>query len=120
MDNMFWLRAVLAEIFTKDFSPRDYNARAEQWPGVLVTDCRSLWDCITKERVQLPDRRLSLEAAVIRQECRHVDLKWVKSDQQVADCLTKEIDPEYAHAVFYENLWTCGPDARAQRREIES
>ena len=29
--------------------------------------------------------------AIIRQEARHCVMKWVKSEQQVADCLTKEL-----------------------------
>ena len=36
------------------------------WPAGLVTDCMSLW-CVTQERVQLTDSRLSLEAAIVRQ-----------------------------------------------------
>ena len=87
-----------------------------------MTDCRSLWDCITKERVQLSDRRLSLEAAIIRQEAERCDMKWVRSEQQVADCLTKELELSYAAKVFTSNLWTLGPDSRApttRRRKLE-
>ena len=41
--------------------------------------------------------------------------KWVKSEQQLADMLTKELSGKnstYARIVFESNQWTCGPDDR--------
>ena len=61
--------------------------------------------------------------AIIRQEARHCVMKWVKSVQRVADCLTKELlEYSYAIRVFRSNLWTLGPDARApsfRKRKLE-
>ena len=122
LDALFWLRAVVAEVTDDNFVAHDYVEAAQRVPAALVTDCRSLWDCITKERVQLSDRRLSLEAAIIRQEAEHCDMKWVRSEQQVADCLTKDLELSYAALVFTSNLWTLGPDKRApttRNRKLE-
>ena len=57
-DTLFWLRAVMAEINGKKFVPNEYVEAAQRVPAALVRDCQSLWDCVTKERVQLSDRRL--------------------------------------------------------------
>ena len=81
IDNMFWLRAVMAELFDKEFTPQGYEDCARKRRAAVVTDCRSLWDCLVMERVNLSDRRLSLEAAILRQECKNCELKWVKSEQ---------------------------------------
>eukprot|EP00959_Pyramimonas_sp_CCMP1952_P210816 4411520-Pyramimonas_sp.AAC.1 len=56
---------------------------------IPVTDCKSLYDTITKEKTSMTDRRLSLEAAILRQSRREVSIKWAKSEQMLADCLTK-------------------------------
>ena len=76
--------------------------------AMLVTDCKSLYDTITKERVLLSDRRLSLESAILRCELKHnFTTKWVKSEQQLADILTKTLSgarSKYARTVFETNL----------------
>ena len=80
---------------------------------VAVADCKSLYDTITKERVMLLDKRLSLEAALLRQSLDEVSIKWVKSEQMLADCLTKVLPGGYARMVLTSNRWTLGPDPRA-------
>ncbi len=52
----------------------------------------------------------------------HCAMKWVRSEQQVADCLTKELELSYAARVFTSNLCTLGPVSRApstRRRKLE-
>ena len=85
-----------------------------------MTDRRRLWDCVTRERVQLTDRRLLLEAAIFRQEAQRCTKKWVKSEQQVADCLTKDATTQYDQVVFESNQWALGPDERAPSKRSRS
>ena len=74
-DVTFWARAVCACILSPNKLGHEYRYAAEYWKGVLVTDSRSLWDCMVKERVHLSDWRLSLEAAIIRQEYQRGGIK---------------------------------------------
>ena len=108
--------AVYAEILDKDFQPKQYAQAAARTPGTVVADCKSLWDTITMERVLLSDKRLSLEPAILRHELQqNIAAKWVKSEQMLADILTKELsgrNASYARKVFESNVWTFGPDAR--------
>ena len=58
----------------------------------IVTDCRALYDLILKENVQSTvDKRVAIETMVIRdligQLC--AQLRWVSSERQLADGLTK-------------------------------
>ena len=61
----------------------------------------------------MTDRRLSLEAAILRQSLKEVTIKWVKSEQMLADCLTKVLPGGYARKIVTSNLWTLGPDDQA-------
>eukprot|EP00959_Pyramimonas_sp_CCMP1952_P195436 4086414-Pyramimonas_sp.AAC.1 len=49
-DVAFWTRAVCADIFPANKLGHECRQAAEEWKGVLVTDCRSLWNCVVKER----------------------------------------------------------------------
>lgn len=91
---MNWARAVMAEIFDPTFDARRYDECARRRAGVVVKDCRSLWGCLTVEPDNITSRRLSLEAALLRQECQSCEIKWAKSGQQQADVLTKDTESE--------------------------
>ena len=92
LDALSWLRATILEVLHGDLDMRHYKEHLHRVPGVTVTDCRSLYDCMKSERVLLSDRRLSLEAAIIRQSLQEgVECKWVPSEQQLADALTKAL-----------------------------
>ena len=96
-------------------------------PGVTVTDCCSLYDRMKSERLLLSDRRLSLEAAIIRQSLQEgIECRWVPSEQQPADALTKARRRKglaYLNDVLYSNRWTLGPDPRlpetSQSRKLD-
>ena len=111
-----WLRTLLAEL--SDVTAKkgsELEAKSRMTPAVLVTDARSLYDVLVAEKVNISDRRLSLEAALIRQVAKwNTHIKWVRSEQMIADCLTKVgVDPSYAETVFDTGLWSFGPDIRA-------
>ena len=61
----------------------------------LVTDCRSLYDFLTREGVpRVPqDRRLGIDLAAIKQEMRRegerLKFFWTPTTEQLADVLTK-------------------------------
>ena len=111
MDTLAWMKAVVQEILY-EMSARDATDK-NVLPTSVVTDCKSLYDTLTKERVMLLDRRLSLEAAIMRQTLQQTAVKWVKSEQMLADCLTKRLPGSYTRRVLTDGIWTLGPDDRA-------
>lgn len=120
---MIWPRTVMADILDPDLDLRRSDDHAWRRAGAIVTDCRSLWGRLTMDRANLTDRRLSLEAALLRQECQSCEIKSVRSDQQLAGVLAKDMQSEYTRQVFKSNLWTLGPDNRApssRRRTLTS
>eukprot|EP00959_Pyramimonas_sp_CCMP1952_P473841 9502433-Pyramimonas_sp.AAC.1 len=61
----------------------------------------------------MTDRRLSLEAAILRQSLKEASTKWVKSEQMIADCLAEVLPGGYARKAVISNLRALGPDDRA-------
>ncbi len=61
-------------------------------PCAIVTDCKALYDTIRRENIQSSlDKRVAIEVLVIRDMMKQVkaDLRWVSSERQYADGLTK-------------------------------
>lgn len=74
------------------------------------------YDCLRSERTLLSDKRLSLEAAIIRQSLsENLGIHWVSAEQQLADCLTKTLGKKglnYIQQVLADNTCMLGPDSR--------
>ena len=102
-----YLRAVLAECITGRRADllSDPNLR-EIIPITGVTDCKLVYDTIQSEGVKLPtEKRLGLEIAALRDMVQSeadplkshtclggLPLRWVPTQAQLADVLTKSMD----------------------------
>ena len=68
-------------------------------PGsIMVTDCKSLYDALARSESQglgLSEKRTAIEVTATRQqmEATGISCKWVNSDRQLADSLTKPWPP---------------------------
>jgi len=97
LDALEFLKLVLAEALS--VKPLDLrrdadNAVATVCPSVLVTDCKSLYDAVERSQstgLNLAERRTSIEVLSCRERLHatQMQLKWVNSDRQLADGLTK-------------------------------
>ena len=54
---------------------------------IPVTDARSLWDAIHRLSTSFSEKRVEIDVANLRQTCRN--LRWVPTEEQWADALTK-------------------------------
>lgn len=61
----------------------------------------------------LADKRLSLGATILRQAPSETVVKWVKSEQMIADVLTTVLPGRYAREALEAGTWTLGPDEHA-------
>lgn len=64
-------------------------------PGVLVLDCKALWDSLEKSEsssLGMRDKRVTIEALALKRslDTSHTKLMWVYSLAQLADCMTKD------------------------------
>ena len=62
--------------------------------AALVTDCKSAYDLLTKTAVpQCEEHRTTIECLLIRERLQaNCMVRWVTSNAQLADCLTKSMD----------------------------
>ena len=63
-------------------------------PAAVICDAKNMYDAVTRivsSGLQLRRKRLSLEVLSIKERCESTNsvLRWVDSDQQMADDLTK-------------------------------
>jgi len=56
----------------------------------VVTDCKSLYDTLTKETANLEEKRTLIDIASIRESIDASRVHWVPTSQQVSDGLTKD------------------------------
>ena len=80
-----FLATLMSELFDGE-----YVATARDVPlleVVPVTDARSLWDAVHRLSTNFQEKRVEINIAALRQQCR--GLRWVPTEQQIADGLTK-------------------------------
>ena len=80
-----FLGSMLAE--TMDASFIAAGSGKSPVPIYPVTDARSLFDAIHRISTTFMERRVEIDVAALRENCRN--LKWVPSEVMKADCLTK-------------------------------
>ena len=102
LDQLNWIRLFMAELLHSQGS-LDFRRTKEildtQPEAIIITDCKSLYDSVERQEsagLGLQEKRTAIEVTAIRQEMRdsHLSTRWVNSDRQLADILTKPgVDP---------------------------
>jgi hypothetical protein len=77
----------------------DDQGTQEMIPTYMITDCKSLYDCVHKQGQHVSDRGSIVSIVLLRQMCEtcvgdngpasRTQLLWVPTSQQLADGLTK-------------------------------
>ena len=82
-------------------------------PSIAVVDCKSLYDVISKNTTpQCQEHRTLIEALVIKENIQQgIKPHWVHSAAQLADALTKVMDP-YQLREFLKNKYCCLHDVQ--------
>ena len=72
--------------------PRQALQKARK--AALVTDCKSAYDILTRAAIpQCEEHRTTIECLLIRERLQaNCMVRWVTSNAQLADCLTKSMD----------------------------
>ena len=79
-----FLSAMLSEMYD---ASHQATMRAPLLEVIPVTDARSLWDSVHRLTTSFQEKRVEISIAALRQQCRN--LRWVPTEQQMADCMTK-------------------------------
>ena len=125
VDILGWIRALWGVIHIPHFKWQDPAAGFKQLrTATVVTDCKSLYDLVT--RLAMPsceEFRTTLEVLLIKQRCSENSVfRWIPTTLQVADSLTKPMDPVLLRTVLAQGRFrlydaTEGLNKTAQRKE---
>ena len=87
-ESAFLMKTLLLDIYGSDTSVN----------VVVYCDNRNLVDCI-KSCTSIEDKRLLVDVSVLRDMVSHGeinDIKWVSTDKQLSNCMTKQGAPSYS------------------------
>jgi hypothetical protein len=84
-----------------DWSKPELSLKGEP-KGLMITDCKSLYDLITKNAVpNSPECRTTIEIVLLKKQSRdHTACRWVSTAIIIADCLTKPVDSRFMWAIL--------------------
>ncbi len=88
-----WARTLWAEMTTGRVQLQNHEAALKENKAMVCVDCKSLYDALIKEGAapNSADRRLAIELAICKRRLvdGDIDIRWIDSRYQMADCLTK-------------------------------
>ena len=95
VDRLMWIRMMWEWINDPSIdwrSPEEALQKARR--AALVTDCKSAYDILTRTAIpQCEEHRTTIECLLIRERLQaNCMVRWVTSNAQLADCLTKSMD----------------------------
>ena len=96
VDRLGWMRLLWGTINIANFDWRNPSKGFHQLPvATIVTDCKSLYDLVSRTAMpSCEEFRTTLEVLLIRERCQeHCYFRWIPTALQVADALTKPMDP---------------------------
>jgi hypothetical protein len=96
VDKLSWMRLLWGTIAVDNFDWRQPpKALATLHKAIIVTDCKSLYDLVTRTAMpSCEEYRTTLEVLLIRELCHeNCFFRWIPTSLQLADPLTKPMDP---------------------------
>ena len=122
---LVFVRLAWAEFCAIDVDIARPSEAVSQIPGTVVTDAKALYDILSKRDmnsagVGLKDKYSALEILCLLESIakQQTSVRWVHSDAQLADHLTKPLPIGTLHKVLNEGFWTLvyDPDFTSAKR----
>ena len=85
-EHLDWMRTVWEQMTRGEFVIENYEQFLIARLGILVTDCKSLYDAIHRGSSSSVNRQAIVKAKAVSGE---TDLRWIDARYQIAACLTK-------------------------------
>eukprot|EP00435_Cladocopium_sp_Y103_P034646 s733_g9.t1 len=96
VDRLAWMRLLWGTVNIPNFNWREPLVGFKSMPkATIVTDCKSLYDLVSRTAMPTCEEfRTTLEVLLIRERSNeHCQFRWIPTALQVADALTKPMDP---------------------------
>ncbi|CAK9003098.1 Gag-Pol polyprotein, partial [Durusdinium trenchii] len=111
-EELMFTRLQWGEMLGHDLDPRSPEDVLVRVPGIHVTDAKSLYDSVQKGLVNtsglgLSEKYSALELLSVmeRLDRGHTETRWVNSDAQLADALTKHQCQSSLHQALVQGHW---------------
>ena len=111
-EELMLVRMQWKEMLGYDVNLRNPGTEIRDIPGILVTDAKSLYDVLHKEDLNsaaggLQEKYSALELLSLCERVREgqTSVRWVNSDAQIADSLTKPTKPGALHQLLQTGRW---------------
>ena len=129
-DSHEFIKQTLLEWFNEErFLPHQTDQIMHKVPSVLILDSKNLYDALSRIQtsgLQLEEKRTAIEVLTIRERTVEtgIQIRWVDSDQQLADGLSKGHQVEHlldllvkgVLSIQFDPLFTSAKKKRAMRR----
>ena len=103
LDKLTWIRCMWGFIKSPSFAwSRPETALKQELPGLMITDCKSLYDLVTKNAVpNCQEWRTTIEVMLLKEQSKdHTQCRWISTAIMLADCLTKVMDANLMRTVL--------------------
>ena len=117
------LRGSLLEILDPKANLKEWESQVSRWPATLVVDARDCFDHLNKETSALPSQKaLMFDLAAIRGSINegHTKMRWTATENMLADCLTKPMDPDHLIDILTLGEWSVAYDSQLVNPAIRS
>ena len=108
VDRLGWLRLLWGVMVIPQFPWQMPSKAYAQLPmGIITTDCRSLYDLVSRTAMpQCEEYRTTLEVLLIREQCQdNCVFGWIPTTIMLADALTKPMDPSLLRLVLQTGIF---------------
>lgn len=103
LDKLTWIRCMWGYIKNVNFiwSKPETSLKTEPI-GMMITDCKSLYDLITKTATpNCQEWRTTIEVMLLKEQSReHTQCRWISTAIMIADCLTKSMDATFMRTIL--------------------
>ena len=103
LDKLTWIRCMWGFIKNPSFKwHAPETALLREHPGLMITDCKSLYDLVTKNATpNCQEWRTTIEVMLLKQQSQDDTVcRWVSTAIMLADCLTKPMDATFLRTVL--------------------
>ena len=130
-DDAEFIRQLMYELYhVEGINHRTADMCISNIPAAVICDAKNMYDAVTRilsSGLQLEEKRLCLEVLSIRERCENTQsvLRWVDSDQQVADDLTKLFSVDRlllllrrkCFSIVFDSTFTSAKKKRQEKRQ---
>ena len=115
-----WLKALLEESRNPKFSVLDWEDQTRDVVAQWLVDAKSVQEHLSRDVGAPGDKRLAIEMMALRQLLHRAEagkgdrVVWIDTTVQLADCLTKSMEPDFLLEMMEKNFYDTEATADAK------